>query len=115
MVSYFDALLRYFEFAGRSSRRQYWLFYLFVLLAIFAASICDALFLGWKPQPFSRSEMALGWQSVALHFGPLTSFVLIFHFIPNLTVTVRRLHDTGRSGWWMLLNIVPFGAFVVLW
>ncbi len=105
MVSYFDGLLRYFEFAGRSSRKQYWLFYLFTCLVMVVAFFGDLLLAGWRPGMPSHTPLA--------NFGPLTAFVIVFHIIPNLTITVRRLHDINRSGWWWLLSFVPFGGLVV--
>lgn len=47
-------------------------------------------------------------------WGPLATFVALFHLIPGATITVRRLHDMGKSGWWYLLILVPFGALVLL-
>jgi len=99
MGGYLDTMLRYFEFSGRSSRSQYWLFQLFALLMIIAAVAFD-MWRGVRPQPE--------------YFGPVTLFVVIIHAVPQITVAVRRLHDVGRSGWWYLLNFVPFGALVLL-
>lgn len=100
MRSYFDGLLRYFELSGRSTRAQYWLYFLFSLLVSAAAVFADSYVSG---MPFSPREL-----------GPLTAFAALFHAIPSVTVTVRRLHDTGRSGWWYLLYFVPLGFIVIL-
>lgn len=103
-MGYFDTLLRYFEFSGRSTRRQYWGFHLgFVLLAI-AAVISDHELLGHR------------WSAASRELGPLTLFVVLVHTWPGVTVTVRRLHDTARSGWWYWIGLVPIvGSFILLW
>lgn len=102
MRSYFDGLLRYFEFSGRSSRAQYWLFQL-VFVALLAASFYgDYRLNGRFPDRHDP--------------GLLSTFVIFFHFVPQITVTVRRLHDIGKSGWWYLLLFVPLaGLLVFVW
>ena len=100
-MGYFDTLLRYFEFSGRSSRSQYWLFQL-----VFGILLAGAVYADYR---------AMGNQLPdAEHPGLFVTFVSIFHAMPQLTVTIRRLHDTGRSGWNWLWNFVPFGSLVVL-
>ncbi|HEV2515037.1 MAG TPA: DUF805 domain-containing protein [Devosia sp.] len=95
MFGYFDTMLRYFEFAGRSSRTQYWVYMLVMTALFFAALYVDYELLGY----FRRGVSS---------FGPLTLFCIFIHIIPNITVTVRRLHDSGRSGWWYWISLVPF-------
>ena len=90
MFGYFDTMLRYFEFSGRSSRTQYWVFNIAMVVLLIGAVVLDI--------------EALGYRSL----GPLTLFVCIVHVIPGITVTVRRLHDSGRSGWWYWISLVPF-------
>jgi len=102
MRAYFDALLRYFEFSGRSSRAQYWLFELTYCLITLGAIAADYYTTHRLPD----------------HEHPtfFIAFVMIFHIVPNVTVTVRRLHDIGKSGWWYLLYFVPLGGlFVLIW
>jgi uncharacterized membrane protein YhaH (DUF805 family) len=74
-------LKRYFSVSGRSSRKEYWSFY----LLSFALVVATLVFAG---------------------------FVLL---IPSITVTTRRLHDTGRSGWLQLIVFIPFAAFYLLY
>ena len=101
MRSYFDGLLRSFEFSGRSTRAQYWLFTLFSIIVCVAAVFADSLLTG---VPVQSKEL-----------GPLTVFVAVVHTLPTLTVTVRRLHDIGRSGWWYFIYALPvIGAVVML-
>ncbi|HVW93474.1 MAG TPA: DUF805 domain-containing protein [Devosia sp.] len=102
MRAYFDALLRYFELSGRSSRAQYWLFELFYFMIALAAIAADYYTTHQLPD--------------RQHPTFFIAFVVIFHIVPNVTVTVRRLHDVGKSGWWYLLSFVPVGGlFVLLW
>lgn len=82
---------RYAGFSGRARRSEYWYFYLFTVLVSIAASIADALL-----RPLVAGENGV--------VGALASLVLL---LPGLAVTVRRLHDTGRRGWWVLLPLAP--------
>jgi uncharacterized membrane protein YhaH (DUF805 family) len=97
--AYADALLRYFSFFGRTSRSQYWLFQLFELLVLAAAFGVDYL-----------CHRKIAGYPAGVMFG----LASLFHVIPQITITVRRLHDIGRSGFWYLLCFVPFGALLVL-
>ncbi|WJH38896.1 DUF805 domain-containing protein [Aliirhizobium terrae] len=89
MTPYFDGMRRYFIFSGRSTRSQYWLFSLTVIVLGSIAVILDAAVLG-SPKP-----------------AAFTALVYIAHLIPSLAVTVRRLHDADKSGWLALLLLVP--------
>jgi uncharacterized membrane protein YhaH (DUF805 family) len=94
-------MLRYFEFNGRSTRQEYWWYTAGSLVAYLGAFWIDYK-LGY-------------WQSRAA-YGPLLVFAGLFHIVPNLTVSVRRLHDGGRSGWWYFISVVPIiGSFWLLY
>lgn len=84
-------LSRYATFTGRARRAEYWWFYLFTILVGIAASVVDALL-----------DAAVGNQPGVV--GLLAALALL---LPTIAVTARRLHDTGRSAWWMLLPVVP--------
>ncbi|HEY4201294.1 MAG TPA: DUF805 domain-containing protein [Devosiaceae bacterium] len=100
MKSYLDAMQRYFDFSGRSSRTQYWLFALIGTIIALIAGILDG---------------ALGTRAAATSVGILGGLVGLVHFIPALAVGVRRLHDINRTGWWLLIALVPLvGAIVLL-
>lgn len=89
---YFKKCFRqYADFSGRARRAEYWYFQLYSWLFSFAAIIMDAYIFGT-----TLEETGL--------FGALYSLIII---IPNLAVSVRRLHDTGRSGWTLLLMLLP--------
>ena len=100
MNAYADALLRYFDMFGRSSRSQYWWYQLSVVVVAFFAIIVD---------------VAAGMHIAHYPKGILMVFVVVFHIVPQITISVRRLHDIGRSGFWYLLCFVPFGSLVLLY
>ena len=88
---------KYATFSGRATRSEYWyvvLFgYLLALLIVLLGMMVDS------------PELIIGLSSVL-------SLILL---VPGLAVCIRRLHDTGRSGWWYLLVLIPYiGAFALL-
>jgi uncharacterized membrane protein YhaH (DUF805 family) len=99
MKYYLKALKNYADFSGRARRKEYWLFTLYNII-IFVALV----FLG----------AMVGFPGGAEGVFVFVAFYMVGVLIPALAVSVRRLHDTGRSGWWLLLYFVPFGAIVVL-
>ena len=96
-VSFIDgvraALSRYATFKGRARRSEYWWFNLFYVLVYLASGAVDA---------------RLG------DSGAVIALALLGLFLPALAVSVRRLHDIGRSGWWVLISPIPFVGFVVM-
>ena len=99
MKYYLKALKNYANFSGRARRKEYWLFTLYNII-IFVALV----FLG----------AMVGFPGGAEGVFVFVAFYMVGVLIPALAVSVRRLHDTGRSGWWLLLYFVLFGAIVVL-
>ena len=96
------AIKKYAQFDGRSQRSEYWFFALFYILFAIAATLIDVGIGSYDPQS---------------GFGLLSAILAIGLFIPSLSVSVRRLHDTDRSGWWLLICLIPLvGAiwFLVL-
>ena len=83
----------YAQFSGRASRSEYWWFFLFTLLAQSAATVVD----------------------VAIGVDLFANLLTIAFFIPNLALIARRLHDVGRSGWWVLIVFTIIGAFLLLY
>lgn len=110
MNSYFHVLRNYFQFSGRASRREFWMFTLInTLVAFIFGSVGFVLSNIFKD---SGSEGEGVFQAIVL-FGPIILYS-IFVLIPSLAVSVRRLHDTNRRGWWLLMNFVPLGNLVLI-
>ena len=87
-------LRKYATFAGRAPRSEYWFYFLFQLIAIVAGMIADSV---------------LGTNMI------IYALVVLGLLLPTIAVGVRRLHDTNRSGWWILIGFVPIvGAIVLL-
>ncbi|MGB3336166.1 MAG: DUF805 domain-containing protein [Devosia sp.] len=101
MRSYFDGMLRYFEISGRSTRMQYWMFFIVQFLLTVGAVAIDFQIGGFDNPRDPRL--------------PVTLFVGFVHVVPGVTVSVRRLHDIGRSGFWYLLYAVPFAGLLLLY
>lgn len=95
-MSFVDAvrsvLTQYAVFSGRSRRSEYWWYTLFAVVVSLVASQIDA---------------AMGTQLISI----VLALALL---LPGLGVSIRRLHDTGRSGWWLLIGLVPIVGLIVL-
>jgi uncharacterized membrane protein YhaH (DUF805 family) len=97
MEWYLKVLRQYADFAGRARRKEYWMFTLVnVIISIVLAIIDNVL---------EISVLTVGV------LGLLYSLAVL---LPNLAVGVRRLHDTGRSGWWLLIGLIPLIGTIVL-
>lgn len=92
MDYFIGALKKYADFSGRARRTEYWMFFLFYIIFYVALSIVDSI----------------------LGIGLLTTVFALGMLIPTLSIGARRLHDTGRSGWWQLIGIVPLIGAIVL-
>lgn len=98
MNAYFDAMRRYATFSGRSTRTQFWIFVLVYLVLGIIGVALDAASEG----------------SAAGEPGIFTGVIVLAHLIPGLAVSVRRLHDIDRSGWWVLIGLVPLVGPIVM-
>ncbi len=85
-------LKQYADFEGRARRTEYWMFALFNFLAYFGVLIVSGLL-----NNLFGTEM----------FGGLIFLYVVFSFVPSLAVTVRRLHDVGKSGWFLFISLIP--------
>ena len=90
---------KYADFSGRARRSEYWYFLLFYMLILIALSVVDVV---------------LGWFSTDAGVGVLSGIYTLALLIPSLSVSVRRLHDTDRSGWWLLIGLIPLIGGIVL-
>lgn len=99
-MTFFEAIAavirRYAEFAGRSRRAEYWFWTLFTMVAGLCLTILDLVMFPYH------------------EWGPLSSLFSIAFFVPGLAVSVRRLHDIDRSGWWLLIGLVPLIGLILL-
>ena len=102
-------LRRYAEFSGRSRRREYWMFWLLnVLISAFVGLVTLLMAMAVE----TEEEMMV----VVNQLIVLWVIVSVAFFIPGLAVTVRRLHDTDRSGWSILFGLIPvIGGFMLLY
>jgi uncharacterized membrane protein YhaH (DUF805 family) len=91
---------RYAEFTGRSRRKEYWMFTLLVVVVAIVLSLVEGV-------------LGLGGM-VGGVYGPLTTLFLLATLVPSIAVGIRRLHDTDRSGWWILIALVPFVGGLIL-
>jgi len=91
-------LRRYAEFSGRSRRKEYWMFTLLLIIVNVVVGIL---------------ELSLGLAGT-MGYGPLSLVVLLAVIVPSIAVSVRRLHDTGRSGWLQLIGLIPVVGWIVL-
>jgi uncharacterized membrane protein YhaH (DUF805 family) len=102
-----SVLAQYVGFTGRARRSEYWWWALFTVLVGLAAAILDSV-LGTTFGP----DNSPAWRGSTGVIGSIVNLALL---LPTLAVAVRRLHDTDRSGWWLLIGLVPIvGAIVLL-
>ncbi len=90
---YIDVLKKYAVFSGRARRKEFWMFYLFYLIIVVVLGIV---------------EWMIGIPAI------LTGIYTLALIVPTIAVTVRRLHDTGRSGWWWFIWLLPVIGGIVL-
>lgn len=96
---FISALKKYATFSGRAQRSEYWYFILFYVLITLALSAVD-----WLTGSFSTAS----------GYGLFTGLFGLAMFIPSIAVGVRRLHDTDRTGWWLLIAVIPLIGSIVL-
>jgi uncharacterized membrane protein YhaH (DUF805 family) len=92
MYWFIKCFKKYADFSGRARRKEFWMFFLFYFIFALVLSIIDGL---------------LGWGFADGTFGILYMLFVLAALLPYLAVTVRRLHDTGRSGWWYFIMLIP--------
>jgi len=94
---YLEVLKKYTLFTGRARRSEYWYFVL--------VNLVIALVLGMVDGVLRRM----------VGMGPLGMLYGLAVLVPSIAVAIRRLHDTDRSGWWVLLGLVPIVGLVLIW
>jgi uncharacterized membrane protein YhaH (DUF805 family) len=96
---YLKVLKNYAVFNGRAQRSEYWFFALFNILANIGLFLIDGV---------------LGTLNPETGFGLLGGIYMLAIIIPGIAVTIRRLHDTNRSGWWSLIVFIPVIGVIAL-
>lgn len=94
---YLSVLGNYAKFTGRARRSEFWYFHLFNSVFIIVAMILDNLF-------GTNFDMGYG---VTSPYGIIYLIYCLVVFLPSLAVSVRRLHDVGKSGWMLLVSFIP--------
>ena len=100
-MNFFEAISsgfrNYVGFSARAIRSEYWYWTLFYILLIIVTSVIDIAIVGPG------------------QYGPVTTITYLATFLPALAVSIRRLHDLDRTGWWILLALIPLiGAIILL-
>ena len=99
---YIKVLKKYAVFSGRARRKEYWMFVLFNFIFSLVASLLDLAIFGLV---------------LTTGVGPLYIVYIVAVFVPGLAVAVRRLHDVGKSGWYLFIILIPIAGpiwFLVL-
>ena len=99
MSWFFGVYKKYAVFSGRARRKEYWFFTLFVTIAFILLAIVDGITGTLDPMS------GVGLTTVIFALGSI---------LPSIAVSVRRLHDTDRSGWWFLISLIPLIGGIVL-
>ncbi len=105
-----DKILRpwrhYVDFSGRSTRTEFWLFFI-IFYGVIAATfvVTDVVLGGTALQDSADSD------EFSLIYIPVVLWILAC-FLPSIAVTVRRLHDSNKSGWMYLLTLIPYIGFI---
>jgi uncharacterized membrane protein YhaH (DUF805 family) len=99
MSWYIEVLKKYAVFEGRAQRQEYWYFVLFNTIAYIVLVVVDTM---------------LGTINLEVGMGYLSGVYVLATMLPTIGVGIRRLHDTSRSGWWLLLALIPLIGGIVL-
>lgn len=95
--------IKYTNFSSRASRSEYWNFAVFIFVLVFVTDYVDSQIAGVSYWDYYDA------------YGPSTVIFQIVTFIPGLSVSVRRLHDINKSGWWLLLSLTIIGLIPLLY
>ena len=96
---FIQALKKYAVFSGRARRKEYWFFVLFYIIIAIVLVMIDSM---------------ADTISATTGMGLLSGIFALAMFIPGLAVGIRRLHDINKSGWWILIGLIPFIGPLIL-
>jgi uncharacterized membrane protein YhaH (DUF805 family) len=99
MQWYTEVLKKYVDFSGRARRKEFWMFVLINTVISIVLSIVDFI---------------IGTYNQSVGLGLLSGIYFLAVLLPSLAVTVRRLHDTDRSGWWIFISLLPVAGGIIL-
>ena len=94
---------KYANFSGRATRSEFWFFTLFVQLLFLCSTVLDPYVAGVEPDDYLEI------------YGPVTLIIQIITLLPSLSVTGRRLQDSGMTGWWMLVGLTVIGLIPLIY
>ncbi|QTC90171.1 DUF805 domain-containing protein [Brevundimonas goettingensis] len=127
MKDFLKAYSRYAQFEGRSDRKEFWYYVIFYLVVSGILGVVDETLFGGRMIDLSghywghdawtwswNSGWGSGWNWSLHDDGPLTSIFSLISLIPSISVSVRRLHDTNRSGWYFLFWLLPIVGWIFL-
>lgn len=98
---------KYATFLGRATRSEFWWWALCVLILMLVAGVIDSYIIA----PMLGLDASQGTAG-----QPLSSLIALGLLLPNIALAARRLHDIGKSGWWLLIGLIPIiGALVLLY
>lgn len=92
MDYFIEALKKYADFTGRARRKEYWMFTAFYMVFYIACIVIDA----------------------AIGMVVLSTIFSLALLVPTISIGARRLHDTGRSGWWQLIVLIPLVGLIII-
>ncbi len=92
MEYFLDAIKKYADFSGRATRKEYWMFVLFYMIIFLLLSVVDGLL-------------------ETFILGTIFSLAVL---VPSVSIAARRLHDIGRTGWWLLITLIPVIGIIIL-
>ncbi|WP_375174899.1 DUF805 domain-containing protein [Pseudooceanicola sp.] len=104
-------LRKYVTFSGRATRPEFWWFVLFFFLVIVIGGVIDLVLFGESTTAVTDTGASVGSET---DFTPFTTIFGLLILLPYISVAVRRLHDTGRSGWWYWLGLIPLVGIIIL-
>ncbi|MBY0520990.1 MAG: DUF805 domain-containing protein [Sphingomonas sp.] len=108
------AFQNYVNFTGRARPSHFWWFALFTFLSVVVLSFVDAILGLGTSRTYSQSDGISYNYGFSNSGGVLTGLFALATFIPSLALGFRRLHDSDRSAWWLLIGLVPFFGSIVL-
>lgn len=121
MTLMFQPIRKYASFRGRARRLEYWLWQLFLAAVVSGLYLWILTALGELPPMTGDAAVDQAAFNAAIAANPsaaLPLFMLLgfslFVFLPSIAVSVRRLHDSNKSGWWILLGLTGIGSLVLL-